>query len=110
KGTAPLALLGASAGRELRLGGNARLDLAITGSTAAPAIAGTADLTDATVVDAPSGFGVAGPSGRIRFDGRTATTDQLTGRLAQGGQVTLRGSVGVDPAAGLPANLTATIR
>lgn len=110
RGTAPLALMGATAARELRLGGNARLDIAVTGSTASPVISGTADLADATFVDVGTGFGIAGTSGRIRFNGTNATIERLSGRLAQGGQVTASGTVAIDTAAGFPPNLTIAVR
>ena len=95
-GAAPLALLALESDRELRLAGNASVNLTVTGSLAAPAISGTIDLADATIADTDSGFGVAGATGRIVFDGRRATISQLTGRLAQGGQITVAGSVAID--------------
>ena len=103
-GTAPLALLALQSNRELRLAGSARVNLALSGSLAAIATNGTIDLADATIADTDTGFGIAGATGRINFDGRRATTSGISGRLAQGGNVTVTGSLAID-SAGLPANL-----
>ncbi|HVY21397.1 MAG TPA: translocation/assembly module TamB domain-containing protein [Bauldia sp.] len=107
-GTAPLALLALESNRELRLAGTARVNLALSGSLANVATSGTVDLADATVADTDSGFGIAGATGRIAFDGQRATVQGLTGRLAQGGDISVAGSVGIaDP--GLPAQLTVRV-
>ncbi len=107
-GTAPLALLALRSDRELRLAGNARVDLAISGTLAAPATNGTIDLVDATMADGETGFGVSGANGRITFDGRRATIQQVTGRFAQGGDIAITGSIATDQAS-LPADLTVRI-
>ena len=104
-GTAPLALLALQSSRELRLAGNARVNLALSGSLAAVTTNGTIDLDGATAADTDTGFGISGASGRIAFNGHQATTQQISGQLIQGGAITIAGSVTVD-AAGLPANLT----
>ncbi len=104
-GTVPLALLTLSSGRELRLAGNAKVDVAIGGSLAAPAVTGTVDLVDATIVDGETGFGISGASGRIDFDGHKATIEKISGRFPQGGTVVLAGSVATDQS-DLPADLT----
>lgn len=103
-GTAPLSLLALESSRELRLAGSARVNLTLSGSLASVATSGTIDLDGATIADTDTGFGVAGATGRINFDGRRATTSGLSGRLAQGGDVTVSGSLAID-SAGLPANL-----
>ncbi len=107
-GTAPLALLALESNRELRLAGSARVNLALSGSLASVATSGTVDLADATVADTDSGFGIAGATGRITFDGQRATIQSLAGRLAQGGDITVAGSVGIADA-GLPAQLTVRV-
>ena len=108
EGTAPLALLALDASRELRLGGTARFNVAASGALAAPALTGSAELVDATIVDVESGFGVAGAQGRIAFDGRQAILRQITGRLAQGGQIVVGGTIDV-VADGMPAALTVRV-
>ena len=108
QGTAPLALLALESSRELRLGGAARLDLALAGALDAPQITGTAELADATIADADTGFGVTGASGRIAFDGTRATLQNVSGRLVQGGQIALGGSIDV-LGTGLPAALTVRV-
>ncbi|WP_421726251.1 translocation/assembly module TamB domain-containing protein [Bauldia sp.] len=107
QGSAPLELLGLFTDRELELGGLARIDVSVAGPSA---ISGTVSLTDATIVDADTKFGVAGVAGDIRFDGQTATIPGLTGRMAQGGAITVSGRITVDPTAGLPADLTIDVR
>ena len=54
-----------------------------------PAVSGAVDLDGATIIDGETGFGISGASGRIDFDGRTATIQQISGRFAQGGDVVL---------------------
>jgi translocation and assembly module TamB len=100
----PPAGLALEADRELRLAGVARVNLAVTGSAAAPAISGTVTLADATIADIDSGFGVTGAGGTIDFDGQRATIRQLAGRMGQGGEVSVTGSVATAQA-GLPADL-----
>jgi translocation and assembly module TamB len=108
EGTAPLALLALESNRELRLAGSARVNLALSGSLANVVTSGTVDLADATVADTNTGFGIAGATGRISFDGQRATIQTLSGRLAQGGDISVAGSVGIADA-GLPAQLTVRV-
>jgi len=110
QGTAPLALLTADSSADLAVAGTTRIDLAVTGSTDRPAINGTFDLVEARAADASDGIGVSNINGRIRFDGTTARIESLTGRLTQGGDLVVAGTVAVDPAGGFPANLTIRIR
>lgn len=110
QGTAPLALLTADSSADLAVSGTTRIDLAVTGSTSRPAINGTFDLVEARAADASDGIGVSNINGRVRFDGATARIDSLTGRLTQGGDLAVAGTVAVDPAGGFPANLTIRIR
>lgn len=107
QGSAPFELLGLATDRELELGGVARVDLTISGPTA---IAGTVTLSNATIVDAQTRFGVTDVAGEVRLNGQTATIPGLTGRMAQGGAMTVSGSITIDPDAGLPADLTIDIR
>ena len=107
RGTAPLSLLAIQSQRELRLAGTARVDVNVSGSTSAPQIAGTVDLADATVIDADSGFGITGGTGRISFNGQQATISGFNGRLAQGGQINASGTVGIG--GGMPADLAIRI-
>ncbi|MCP4379883.1 MAG: hypothetical protein GY798_00380 [Hyphomicrobiales bacterium] len=107
QGSAPLELLGLVTDRELELGGVARIDLTISSLSA---ISGTVSVSNGTIVDAETKFGVADIAGEIRLDGQTATIARLTGRMAQGGTITVAGSVTIDPDAGLPTNLTIDVR
>ncbi len=110
QGTAPLALLTADTSADLAVAGTTRIDLTVTGSTDRPAINGTFDIVEARAADASDGIGVSNINGRIRFDGSTARIESLSGRLTQGGELVVAGTVAVDPAAGFPADLTIRIR
>ena len=110
QGTAPLGILPVGSGTDIALAGTIRIDVSVTGSTSRPSINGTFDLVDARAADATDGIGLSALNGRIRFDGETARIERLTGRLTQGGDLTVAGTVRVDPAAGFPANLTIRIR
>jgi translocation and assembly module TamB len=103
-GTAPLALLALESNRELRLDGTAQVSLALSGSVSNIATSGTVDLANATVADTNSGFGIAGATGRIVFDGQRASVQSITGRLAQGGDISVTGTVGIADSS-LPAQL-----
>ncbi len=107
-GTVPLALLALSSSRELRLAGNAKVDVTVGGALSAPAVSGAVDLAGATIVDGATGFGISGASGRIAFDGRKATIQQISGRFPQGGSVVLAGSIATAES-DLPADLTIRI-
>mgnify|MGYP000665994065 CR=1 FL=1 len=109
QGTAPIALVSAQLGNDIAADGTARIDVSVTGSTANPLINGTFDLVEVRVADASDGIGVAGINGRITFDGTTARIERMTGRLTQGGNLSVAGTIGVNPAAGIPANLTIRI-
>ena len=106
-GRAPLAFLALETTREVRLAGNAQLNIQVSGSAKAPAYAGSIQLADATVIDGETGFGVAGASGRIALDGTRVSTERITGRISQGGQLTLSGTVQI--ADGMPGDLTINI-
>lgn len=107
-GPAPLALLAARSAREVRLGGSADVAVSVTGSLLSPQITGAVDLGGVTAIDGVTGFGVTGATGRIVFDGQSATLDNVQGRLAQGGDVTVAGGIRIaDPA--LPASLTVVV-
>lgn len=102
-GTAPTALLALETAREVRLDGDARIDLQVTGSTSAPQYAGTATLQNATLIDGETGFGITGAAGRIAFDGQRASVERISGNISQGGTISVAGSV--DISGQFPANL-----
>ncbi len=105
KGRAPLSLLALRSNREVRLTGNADLDLRVTGASRAPAINGSINLVDATAVDVETGFGVSGASGRIALNGKQASIERISGRLAQGGQIVIAGTADLGSPQ-LPGRLT----
>lgn len=108
QGDAPLALFAAQSTRELRLAGTARVNLAVTGSLASPAISGTIDVVNGVYADVSSGFSVVDANGRIALNGQTATVQSLNGRMGQGGQIVVGGTVSL-AGTGLPAAVTIRI-
>ncbi|WP_210248872.1 translocation/assembly module TamB domain-containing protein [Aureimonas leprariae] len=103
-GTAPLSL----ANRILAEGGRAaqgtvRIDVAASGTAAAPNVTGTISTSGATFTD--TGFNVAlrGINARIELNGQTATIANFSGNLAAGGSISASGTVGLT--GGFPANI-----
>jgi translocation and assembly module TamB len=107
-GSVPLALLALQSRRELRLGGSIRASVDVTGALSSPQIAGTAELVEATIADTETAFGITGATGRIVFDGKRATLEQVKGHLLQGGDVAAGGAIDI-ASDGLPAALTIRI-
>lgn len=93
--SAPLSLLALETTRELRLGGNAQVDVNLSGAVRAPLYSGTVDLDGGTIIDGETGFGMTEATGRIVFDGQRASFERISGRAAQGGQITIAGSVDI---------------
>lgn len=106
KGRVPLAALQAKLSEQgMTAEGAADLDLVIAGTAAQPAITGTVNLAGARVIDVRRNLTLNNLTGAIRFDGKQATITALTGKLGGGGTVSVSGTVGIDPAAGLPADI-----
>lgn len=107
KGRVPFSALQAKLAEQgLAAEGAADLDLAIAGTAQAPLINGTATLAGAKVIDVRRNLTLDKLTGAIRFDGAQATIANLSGKLGGGGKVSVNGTVGIDPAAGLPADIT----
>lgn len=105
-GRAPFSLLaGQLASRGISLEGVADVKLAVSGTAAKPVISGGVQTTGAKLVDAQSGIAVKDLQADIALGGGVATIRKLTGQLLAGGTLTASGTVGIDPAAGLPADL-----
>lgn len=102
----PLALVGPLTGREMRLAGRVDAEVTARGSLAAPDLSGRILLKDAEVADGETQVTLKGVEGRIDLTEKTARIERLEGNLAAGGRFRLAGTVDVDPARGLPADLT----
>ncbi len=93
-------------GRRAR--GRVQLDAAVTGTAAAPKVAGTATLAGGELQDFGQGVRVTDIAATLRADGDTVRLVSLQGRAGQG-TVAASGTVGV-LAPGLPVELAVTLR
>ncbi|MEP2420490.1 MAG: translocation/assembly module TamB domain-containing protein [Nitratireductor sp.] len=97
------------AAQGLALDGGADLQVAVSGAAGAPAISGTVRTTGARFLDARSGIAVRDIAADIGLARNVATIRSMTGTLSTGGQVSTGGTLGIDPARGFPADLTARV-
>lgn len=103
-GTAPLSLANrilAEGGRAAQ--GTARIDVAVSGTAAAPNVDGTISTADATFTDTGSNVAVRNIDITISLSGQTATISAFSANLAAGGTITAGGTVGLTD--GFPADL-----
>ncbi|WP_164901842.1 translocation/assembly module TamB domain-containing protein [Neorhizobium lilium] len=87
------------------LNGTAKVDLAIGGSAAAPAINGSVSSAGARLIDARRNLSATDLALNVGLDGRTATISRLTGNITGGGKVSVTGTIGFAPGSGFPADL-----
>ena len=93
-------------GRRAR--GRVQVDASVTGTAAAPRIAGTATLAGGEVQDFGQGVRITDLAGNVRLDGETVRIVSLQGRAGPG-TVAASGTVGV-LAPGLPVDLAVALR
>ena len=108
-GTLDLALLDpivAAGGRRVR--GQVTLDTTITGTVAAPSVAGSARLAGGEVQDYASGLRLSDIAVRVEGNGTTLRIAQFSAKAGQG-TIAGNGSIGI-MAPGLPVDLTITAR
>jgi len=91
-------------GRQAR--GRVTLDASITGTAAAPRVAGTAQLAGGEIQDFTQGLRIRQIAATVRADGDTVRIVNLTGRAGPG-TIGVKGSIGV-LAPGLPLDLVIT--
>ncbi|WP_409146141.1 translocation/assembly module TamB domain-containing protein [Pseudoxanthobacter sp. M-2] len=87
------------------VGGRATLDARIAGTTAAPAVTGTVRISGGSFADITNDLRIEGIASEIRLDTRTARIASFSGRFADGGTLTVTGSIGLDANAGFPGDL-----
>lgn len=87
------------------VGGRANLDARIAGTMAAPAVTGTVRVTGGSFADIANDIRIEGIASEIRLDSRTARIASFSGRITDGGTLTVTGSVGLDAGAGFPSDL-----
>jgi translocation and assembly module TamB len=110
-GQLPFAALGglmATQGVDLR--GNARFDIAVSGSTASPSISGRISTSGATLTLIRQNLTVNGLAATVDLDGKQARVANLSGKLSGGGTLGVTGTVGIAPASGFPADLRIALR
>lgn len=106
-GTAPLELATLPAADSgVQLEGTAKVAMTVTGTAASPVINGTVTTTDADFVESNTSLTVRNINATVSFDGQTARIVELTGRLGSKGTISMTGSVGTNPASGLPADIS----
>ena len=88
-----------------RAGGAVTVNTRITGPAKAPKVAGQLRLANGTFTDVQNGLSLKGIEASLSASGQTITIEQLAARTANGGSITGRGTVHVDPAAGFPGNV-----
>ncbi|NBJ10891.1 translocation/assembly module TamB domain-containing protein [Microvirga arsenatis] len=88
-----------------RLAGLANLDLSIAGAFSQPRIEGAVTISDGSFVDALQGIQLNGIAGRLAARGQVLSIESLTAQTPNGGSLSARGQVALDPAAGLPGEI-----
>ncbi|WP_237155175.1 translocation/assembly module TamB domain-containing protein [Oryzibacter oryziterrae] len=109
KATIPLALGNRLlAVRGARVQGTATADILVSGSLADPRFGGSVQVADGSLVDPQSTNRLTGIALRLNLTPKAAVVDSFSAVLNGGGQVGLKGSIGLDPNAGLPVDLNVT--
>jgi len=91
-----------------RVTGSAVLDLSVAGAIAEPQLQGTVALSGGSFVDSLQGIQLSDIAGRFAARGESLTIESLSARTPNGGSLSARGRVEIDPAAGLPADIRIT--
>lgn len=102
-------LSSALAARGLSMDGQGTVKVAVKGNPARPAISGGLQVKDARIADAASGIAMKNVAADIAIGDQLATVRTLTADFVAGGSLTAKGTVGMDPARGFPADLTIKI-
>jgi len=109
-GRLPFSFLSAAlAARGLSMDGQGSMKVAVKGNPARPAITGVLQVKDARIADAASGVAMKNVAADIALGDQVATVRTLTADFVAGGSLTAKGTVGIDPARGFPADLTIKI-
>ncbi len=105
-GTAPLSLANTYlADRSAQVAGTATLDLRATGQLTSPQVNGTAAIREGVFVDPLSNLRLNGIEVDAAISGQNVTISRGIALFSKGGRLTLDGSVLIDVAAGIPADL-----
>lgn len=93
-----------------QLTGNAAIDATVRGTAAAPRAGGTVRISGARYNDGANGITLDRIEGVIAGTERSVTVNSLTARTPNGGSISARGSVGLDPAANFPGRIEVTMQ
>ena len=85
--------------------GQAKVDLTIRGTAAAPLVGGAVTIANGGFADPINGIALTNIAGVLSGAGRDVTISGLNGQTKNGGRVAVAGRVSVDPKAGFPASL-----
>ncbi|MCP4314826.1 MAG: hypothetical protein GY789_01980 [Hyphomicrobiales bacterium] len=111
EGKAPLELASLPlANSGILLEGTTQLSMTVTGKASSPAINGKVTTSGADFIDTNTSLTIREINASISFDGSSARIDQLQGRLGSSGTISAGGSVSLNTASGLPANLTLAVK
>lgn len=107
KGEVPLALGTLMlADRGTQFSGTLAVDALVRGSLTQPSYAGTLVTNGAQIVDPLSNLRLEKIAARASLDGQSLKLESLDARVATGGRISGSGTLGLDPATGLPADFT----
>jgi translocation and assembly module TamB len=93
----------ATSGMQVR--GRVAMDATVRGTAAAPRAGGTARVTDARFTDSVNGVSLTNIQAVLNGTDRSVTLAALSARTPNGGSLTGRGQVGLDPGAGFPGRI-----
>ena len=105
RGPVDLAVANAFVGGARRVTGKAAIDLKVSGSAGAPRLGGAVTLSGVTFADPANGIRLEGINGRLLAQGDTIVIERIAAQTRNGGTLRVAGRVGVNPAAGFPADL-----
>ena len=110
-GKAPLELASLSlANSGILLEGTTQIAMTVTGTAGNPSINGKLTTSGADFIDTNTSLTIRDINTSISFDGSSARIDQMQGRLGKNGTVSASGTISLNTASGLPANLTLSVR
>ncbi|MER9654871.1 translocation/assembly module TamB domain-containing protein [Mesorhizobium sp. M0152] len=106
-GAVPFGILSQKlAAQGLSLAGTANVNVQVRGPATSPVIGGSVRTSGARLVDARSGLAVNDIAADISIGGGVARINRLTGTLSTRGSLSARGTVGINPGQGFPADLS----
>ena len=111
EGTIPFSLAARSlADAGLRLNGNAAVSARVTGAASNPNISGSVTTRGARLIELSSGLVINNLSGTVRLQDQVARLENFTGQIGKDGTLSIGGTIGIDPAQQLPADITLTMK